>query len=141
MTFYHFTSGQHLALILSPKSKGICMGVVPHKILRGKPTFFRNWQWLTVNPDFDQTWDRDGFRPPGLPYRRTEHRIRLEITGPLLARVVSFEKYLEHRRCEAELFLKTGTDWKNWYLFSGPIPPNWFLDVLRNPTPIHLTFE
>lgn len=128
---YHFTSGQHMALI---HLSGITKGVIPWSMDgEGKVGMVAGWQWLTQNPDWQQDWAR---RTPlsKLTFRRDEWRITVEIPEAQVRRLISWREMDRTRRPQSADYINAFKDAPLWHLFKGEIPPAWFAAVDRNPT-------
>ena len=125
MIFYHFTSKHHVG---GCKNTGLIMGVLPMSI--DPPNFKNGYQWLTTNPDFDQSWDRG----KNLPYDRTDYRLTIEIPDKHKSKLLKFttdiKKIIPKFIYEA-LFGYGEPD--NWYAYHGLIPSKWIKKVERNP--------
>lgn len=122
--FYHFTASRFLPSI---KKEGIILGRML-KTMR-PPTFLTNKQWITINPDFDQSWSAGTGR---LPYMRNE--VRLTVKIPL--KYLEFCKPWSQMRFltpEVAKDLESFGDPENWYIFQGPIRPEWIVEVDFNP--------
>ncbi len=135
MIHYHFTSARHFAGI---QKSGIALGMIPWKLNEdGSAKVKRNFQWLTTDPDWEQSWDNPLTTP--LNYRRTEYRIALEIPGwASVNTLFKWSDFAQKYRPESTEFLNSLGGSKYWYVFSGPIPTNWFIAVDRNPTEIYI---
>jgi hypothetical protein len=131
MKLYHFTSGQHMAMI---HIAGITKGVIPWSMNSdGQVGMVAGWQWLTENPDWQQEWARPSPFSK-LTFRRDEWRITVEIPSAQVRRLVSWKEVDRTRRPASADFINTFADAHLWHLFKGPIPPDWFAAVDRNPT-------
>lgn len=142
MRLYHFCSRLHLAGIIAKKS--ICMGRVPMRLVNGRVTglgpgrkYPAGVQWLTSNPDWNQTWTI-GRHSAHLPYRRTERRICINIPTPWIPQVVPWPVFCQKTAPESMEHQNFETDWTNWSLFFGPIPSSWFVSIDNNPTPAEI---
>lgn len=133
MIAYHFTAAQHFAKI---QREGIHRGNLPWRIVEGKPTFLRGWQWLTQSPDWNQAWD--GPTISNLPYRRTEYRITVAFPSFAMNRVHGWPKLCAHHGPQSAEYLNSFADHRHWLLFHGPIPAQWFIAIDRNPETIYL---
>lgn len=135
MILFHYTSAQHLAKI---RTQGIHRGVIPWKFLDGKATFVRGWQWLTINPDWEQSWCDPKYSQ--LPYRRDEFRITIAVPKFAYPQVLRWLDFCAKHAPESATELNARPhDPQNWRLFHGPIPATWFVDVQQNPTRLDLT--
>lgn len=130
---FHFTSGQHLPLI---HVQGITKGVIPWSQNEageaGEVGMVGGWQWLTQNPDWQQDWARPT-PASSLTFRRDEWRITVEIPEAQARRLVSWREMDRTRRPQSAEFINAFKDAPLWHLYKGPIPPDWFAAVDRNP--------
>ena len=133
MKLFHFTSDFHV----QPCTRaGIFMGVIPLSIdtVTGKADFKKGCQWLTVNPDFDQSWNRNS----SLPYDRTMYRLTIEIPKIFLKKLLKFDTDLK-KIIPAEMYGVLagddldGGDPENWYAYEGVILSSWIKKVERKP--------
>lgn len=127
---YHFTSRHHLPKILS---QGITKGAVPWSIdTKGMVGMVAGYQWLTVDPDWQQEWARPSPHSK-LTFRRDEYRIGIAIPLGLRERLVTWEQVDAKFHPQSSEYVKTFAGWQYWRLFRGRIPPAWFLSVDQNP--------
>lgn len=134
MIYYHFASAKHFAGI---QKSGIALGMIPWKLMPdGKIQVKRGFQWLTTDSEWDQGWDNQ--LTSGLPYRRTEYRITLEVPGFALKTLFRWSDFADKYKPQSAQFLNMLPGAKHWYVFRGPIPAAWFLAIDRNPTEINL---
>ena len=121
MKLYHFTSPLHVDGCLK---NGIIKGVIP--IYKdGKYGLIPGFQWLTLNPDFQQEWANTKYST--LSYDRTEYRLTVVI--PKTARDRLF-KWLDI--CDSlpiDEAMNAYGDPENWYIFEGRIKPSWIRKV------------
>lgn len=140
MKLYHFCSRHHLEGI---KTDGLTLGIIPLSI--DPPLLAKGFQWITSNPDFDQSWCKYST----LPYRRNEWRITVKIPKSHAGKKY---RWLPLSNELAKHFpniriLNLYGDPKNWFVFEGTIKPSWFRKIDANPesenlkTDIHLTAE
>lgn len=135
MIAYHFTSPAHLKLVLE---KGLTRGAIPWRMRPDRKVGMRRgFQWLTVDPDWEQDWCREADNK--LPYRKNEHRITVNIPRIKEDHVLDWLKFCAHEHPPSEDFLNSFKGHRHWRLFYGAIPPNWFLAIDRNPTLINLS--
>jgi len=121
---YHFTSPRHVGSI---QREGITRGVLP---LRVDPPYEgrSGFQWLTANPDPDQSWNEGST----LPYDRTAWRLMIGVPEAAADRLHWWPIWgpvavpLDVYRTLSEF-----GDPENWYVFAGRIPPDWIIDVER----------
>jgi hypothetical protein len=118
---YHFCPEWMLESI---RIQGIAKGVVVVQD-RQKPVFKAGYQWLTVNPAFDQSWDSMST----LPYDRTAVRIEVGIKKPsrLYKWTKSGRKIAGNEMYEV---LSSFGDPENWYVYHGIIKPTWFKGIV-----------
>jgi hypothetical protein len=102
------------------------MGMIPLRI--DPPKVKNGYQWLTSNPDTDQSWDR----AKNLPYDRTAFRLTVEIPKKHMKKLLKFdeegEKLIPKKLYEA---LSGYGDPENWYMYHGLIPAKWIKKVER----------
>lgn len=119
MTFYHFTAKRFLESI---KKEGLTKGGV---LTQEKPPKVQ-WgvQWITKNPNFDQSWLNPNSR---LPYKRNEVRLTLDI--PLddlnLKRWIDIK---DRYPLTGEILSAFG-DPENWYCYYGKIKPDQIIEI------------
>lgn len=131
LKLYHFTSGQHMALI---HLSGLTKGVIPWSIDEtGRVGMVPGFQWLTESSDWNQEWARPSPFSK-LTFRRDEWRITIEIPEAQRRRLVSWRELERTRRPASADFINTFQDARIWHLFKGEIPTAWFAAVDRNPT-------
>lgn len=134
MIYYHFTSAKHFAGI---QKSGIALGMIPWRLdTTGKVHVKRNFQWLTTDPDWLQSWDDP--LSSTLPYRRTEYRITLEVPSFALQSLFRWSDFDLKYKPQSAAFINILPGSKYWSVFKGPIPTSWFLATDRNPTEINL---
>lgn len=133
MKLYHFTAKYLLKGIMD---YGIRFGKVP-VFGQGRKkdeyeflNFIKGYQWLTTNPDFDQSWAKQSY----LKYTRNDYRLQILIKqreNNKLVKWTEFAKKNSHRIPEATHgFLKLqGADTQNWYLFKGVIRPDCIVQI------------
>lgn len=127
MILHHLTAAHNVRGI---RAKGLVKGVLPWNLDRnGDCTFRRPFQWLTTNPSFHQQWCLLG----ALPFPRNAYRVTVAIPDDRRKRLHPWLELV--RRCNpdsAEELNRTGGDVENWWLYYGPIPPNWIIEIARN---------
>lgn len=122
MKLYHFCPEHMLPGI---KKGGLTKGNIP-LITKGKVRLLPKIQWLTLNPSFDQEWEKYS----SLPYRRNDYRITLKIPklNENLGRWLSI--------CQHPIFKETAEilneygDPENWFIYKGRIRPGLFRDII-----------
>jgi hypothetical protein len=132
-TLYHFTASHLLPAILE---KGLTKGVIPWTMdAQGRVGFVPGWQWLTVDPDWMQSWARPK-ASSAITVRRDEVRITVAIPPQALdaRRLLKWEDLDRLYRPKSNEFIRSHPEWRYWRVFYGPISPKWFLAVERNPT-------
>ncbi|OPX91906.1 MAG: hypothetical protein A4E53_00626 [Pelotomaculum sp. PtaB.Bin104] len=120
MKFYHFTSPYHLKPIMV---HGITRGVIPTGTLLN-PHFVHGYQWLTINPEFTQSWNEGS----SLPYNRCAFRLTIEIPRQQRNKIIEWLKVCDKISTMADDLNGYG-DPQNWRLYHGEIPPNWIMAV------------
>lgn len=117
--FYHFTPRWMLESI---KKQGISEGKLV--IQTNPPKFKGGHQWLTINPDFNQSWCEYSM----LPYDRSE--VRIEVAIQKIAHLYKWTQFGE-KMAGKEMFdtLSEFGDPENWYIYRGIITPMWFLNI------------
>jgi len=122
---YHFCPDH---LWPSIKKKGLRLGKIPTgESLPNSELFnvklIHGYQWLTLNPEFKQSWNEGS----SLPYDRTS--LRLTICLPK-AELFNLFKWTEFGKTNP-LYetLSSFGDPENWYLFKGVIIPYWIINV------------
>lgn len=121
MLLYHFTPAHSVKWILR---NGLIKGRVPsHFDAHGVPRFFRGFQWLTSDPEFQsQSWAT-------LPFSLTHKRLAIDIPQFALNRVIKCEDFFARSRGDSAEFISSFPGNKHWRLFKGRIPPQWILSV------------
>lgn len=139
MRLYHYTSEEHLKLILK---QGITRCVIPWAIVNHKTKFATGMQWLTESDSWDQDWARPklGSR---LPYRKNEYRITISIphTSAGTDALVRWDQFCRKYTFEGAQFCSFGNETRHWWLFRGQIKPGAFIAIDRNPTPLILNLN
>ena len=125
MKLYHFTSANHVQGCLRD---GITLGMIP-VLQDGKIGVIPGWQWLTVNPSFQQVWANTEFTI--LPYDRTAFRLTVII--PKTAQKQLFRWLDICNKFPIDRHLNAYGDPENWYVFRGRIKAGWIRKVdLKN---------
>ncbi len=122
MKLYHFTPEWMLPGI---KKEGLTKGVL---VTQFKPPKFKTgYQWLTINGDWNQSWNAGST----LPYDRTE--IRLTVKIPDIHKIIKWttggRTLINPGIFEA---LSCYGDPDNWYLYFGKIKPKWIKQIDKN---------
>lgn len=129
LVLYHYTAAHCVQKI---QRRGLTKGALPWNLdSQGNPTLRRGFQWLTTNPTWSQPWCLLG----SLPFPRNAYRITVLVPPEQQRRVFAWLELC--RRCQpdsAEEINRTGGDVENWRVFHGPIPPQWFLAIDKNPS-------
>lgn len=123
MTLYHFTANH---LIQGCLETGLTRGVV---IVSIAPARFKgNWQWLTANPSWQQSWNT----MTRLQYDRAEWRITIDFPERVMCRL---KHWWTEGASITPLFdsLNAFGDPHNWWLYHGLIPAIWFTAVEHRP--------
>lgn len=122
-TFYHFTAKRFLESI---QKEGITRGVMVRTF--NPPTFLHNKQWITINPEFDQSW---AVGSGILPYKRNEVRLTIELP---LAEIENCKPWSQMRFLTPAVAkdLEAYGDPENWHIFQGRIKPQWITQVDYN---------
>ena len=117
-TVYHFTARRFFRSILI---RGICFG----KILKSfSPLAFINgYQWVTINPDFEQSWAKGTGR---LSYKRNEVRFTIQIPEGEKHRLKPWNQ-MRFMVPETAEDLSSFGDPENWCLFEGTICSSWIV--------------
>lgn len=121
MILYHFTADRFMESILE---NGIKRGRIPHKDSSGF-RFKEHYQWLTENPERNQSWAEYST----LPYDRTEYKITVKI--PKL-RMKNLKKWIDSNECKKNQFsgtLNSYGDPENWHIYRGTIFPQWIIEI------------
>lgn len=124
-TLYHFTSPHHVD---GCRRHGLVRGMLPLEL--GAPgrraRVRRGFQWLTVNPDREQSWVQDS----SLPYDRCAFRLTVRVP-PTRARRLFRWLDVGERLVGPEMFatLNGDGDPENWFVFVGHLLPHWITRV------------
>lgn len=123
MKLFHFTSRYHVQDVLRT---GIIKGVIPsgYSILR--PVLVYGYQWLTLNPSPDQSWNEGST----LPYNRCEYRLTVKVPEAFEPNVLDWLAVCHSLTTVADELNSFG-DPENWRLYKGNIPPEWIKRVER----------
>jgi len=125
-TLYHFTARRFLPRI---KKQGLTLG----RMLKTEfpVTFLDNYQWLTINSDFNQSWSHGTGR---LPYKRNEIRLTLAIPESHKPNLKPWTQMKFLVPDVAEILSLYG-DPENWFIYHGKVSPKWIKKITNNPTP------
>jgi hypothetical protein len=134
---YHYTARHHADDIL--KHGGITRGAVPIPAADGETidSFAPGWQWLTSDDSWQQSWATNIM----IGCDRTECRFVVEI--PLLQlewlrpwTLAAADFGYTHETAERIAQLGGGSgDTSSWYIFGGPIPRSWLVELEKRPRP------
>jgi hypothetical protein len=123
---YHFTSPLHVE---SCKKNGLTRGVIP-LLVNGKIAILPGYQWLTANPDFNQSWANTEYTT--LPYDRTAFRLTVVI--PKKTAQGQLFKWLDLcHKFPIDEYLNAYGDPENWHIFKGKIKPSWIRAIDKKP--------
>lgn len=123
MTLYHFTAKRFIESILKA---GLTKGVMVKTI--SPVTFIFNKQWLTKNPEFNQSWLNPNSQ---LKYKRNEVRLTIEIP---IKQTQNCQPWSQMRFLVPLVAdeLSAFGDPENWFIYQGNIKPEWIIDVYQN---------
>lgn len=129
--YYHFTAKIFLNSI---KDQGLTRGVMLKTL--NPASFIFNKQWITKNPDFEQSWAEGTGR---LPYKRNEVRLTIEIPFEEMPNCKPWDQ-MKFLVPEVAQDLNCMGDPENWHIYSGAIKPSWikkvdFNDSISKDTP------
>jgi len=122
LKLYHFTAAHLLPRV---KREGLTLGRIPWR-KGGKTVLVPGYQWLTSNPEFDQSWCN--VRYSSLPYDRLAYRITVMIPRDHLPCLLPWLDVCQKN--EMKDVLNDFGDPENWYVFKGRIKPGWFREVV-----------
>jgi hypothetical protein len=125
MKLYHFCAGHMLDGI---RREGLTRGVMP--VVKGNEVRPVNgYQWLTVNPSWEQSWEMYST----LKYRRNDFRITVKIPkeNKLLVKWTELCKFPFMQ--ETASGLNIYGDPGNWFVYCGNIKPACFREIIMNP--------
>lgn len=157
---YHFTAAHSLKGI---QRQGIWKGVLPwHRDPAGNPCCIRaknetrmtraqldrlneieaknekegklytrpGFQWLTTNADFAQSWCLLG----NLPFPKNAYRLAVLVPEHAMHRLFKWTEFCARGQPDcAEEINTPSVDFRNWFIFYGPIPYTWVIETpLRN---------
>lgn len=135
----HHFAPQHA--IQGIRNRGLTKGAIPWNLdAQGKPTMSRHlsgrpgapgpgFQWLTANASFDQPFALLG----NLEFPKNAYRVTVCIPATALRFLHNWKELCERGQPDCAPFVNTkAVDWTNWFVFYGPIPPTWFLEIQRN---------
>lgn len=134
MKLFHFCSSEHIDSI---KEEGLTRGSITVINGWGVPKgFIKPCQWLTKNPDWNQSWDSMAT----LNYSRTDYKIIVDIPYEEEDQLYRWQDIdeisqiaeLDGMRDTIETLNRFG-DPENWYCYFDEIPPEWFRQIIKNP--------
>ena len=127
---YHFCPKWMLAGIVRD---GLTKGSIPFMNADGKVMLRYGYQWLTMNPDFNQSWNEGS----SLPYDRTECRLLVTIPpGDQWERLIPWLSNCQELS-NMHVDLNSYGDPENWIVFRGKIPVEWLcLDAMKKDSKI-----
>ena len=120
MILYHFTSVHH---INGCRAHGLRLGMVPLSL--SPPRFLGGYQWLTVSPQWVQSWCEDRI---AVRYDRSAFRITIDVPRSKRQRLLRWTKVC-HKLTPMHADLNAFGDPENWRLFRGVVRPEWFVTV------------
>jgi hypothetical protein len=120
MKLYHFTAKCFLKGI---EKDGLTRGCMLKSM--SPPSFIPNSQWLTSNPEFEQSWLNPNST---LPYKRNEVRLTIEIPDHAEANAKPWSQ-MKFLVPEVAQDLSQFGDPENWWIYSGNIPPQWIATI------------
>lgn len=135
---FHFTAAH---LINPIKEHGLSLGMMPWIPMKKGIKFVRGFQWLTMNPNWKQSWcERTEFTR--LPYDRNAYRITIVLPESLKTRVVLWTQFISAsgmgnnpKQAELARDLNACGDPEHWLLYTGILHPRYFVAVDKNPEP------
>lgn len=126
MKIYHFCAPQFLGGI---QKQGLTLGLTPYRA-KGKVAYLRGTQWMTVNPDFEQSWNG----MVTVHYDRTAFRLTYTIPKQERAHLLTWRemKARMQRELGADCIFPgfdadMGSD--SWRIFLGRVKPGWLRAV------------
>lgn len=123
MKLYHFTA-KHL--IDKIKIEGLTLGGIPLILPKGLK-MIKPAQWLTSNPEFNQSWCSEKVI---LKYNRNDYRITVKIPkgNKNIYSWLDLCKIPELK--ETSKYLNASGDSENWFIYFGNIKPKWFREII-----------
>ncbi len=127
MKLYHFCAPQFLEGI---QRRGLTLGRTPFYQAGNKIAFLAKTQWMTVNPEFKQTWNGMS----RLRYDRTAFRLTFVIPKSAQKHILTWPDLKERlvskfgESCILPDF-ESGHDAENWRIFMGRVKPGWLRSV------------
>jgi hypothetical protein len=121
-TFYHFTAQRFLKSILKNGLTRGCMLKTLNPL-----TVIPNKQWITKNPDFDQSWLNPNST---LPYKRNEVRLTICIPEHGMENCKPWTQ-MQFLVPDVAKDLSAYGDPENWWVYDGNIPAIWITDQWR----------
>jgi hypothetical protein len=128
MILYHFTAR---ALLPKIRREGLTKGMIPWGETRdGRVICKTGFQWLTRTQQWsDQTWALRG----SMPISKNSIRITVLVPKEWEGKVAAWTAIIRRYNPPFAEEMNQGMDYRNWVLFSGRIPPRWFLAIDQNP--------
>lgn len=124
MRLWHFTANRFAGPI---RTNGLTRGGL---LLRERPpTIDTSYRWLTVNPDWNQSWAEGSGR---LPYKTNEVRLGIDVPAEHEHSILVW-KEVGPILSSAYGLLSMFGDPENWRLFRGNLPPSWIVESENNP--------
>lgn len=124
---YHFTSDSH---VQSCQLKGLVRGVTCTGFNAiGKPKFLRMTQWLTCNPDFNQSWNAQST----LPYDRTANRLAVCVPHTCTGRLHRWNDFGPRYAPKTFALLSMSGNHEDWYIYHGIVRPEWIIEIVKKP--------
>lgn len=125
-TVYHFCPKWMLESILQ---HGLTRGSILCTAPGGKVGLHHGYQWLTTNPNWDQTWCEQS----SPPYKRNECRLTISIPDGDEALQSWLYRYCIAHPDPAQHILNSYGDPQNWMVYAGSIDPEWIVKIEENP--------
>lgn len=123
---YHFTSDKQVDSCLK---EGLTLGCTFIGRTPKGVQFLRSTQWLTTNPDFNQSWSAAELSK--LPYDRTDNRLTICIPHNETKNLVSWTTFGPVAAPKTYEVLSSFGDPENWYVYLGSIPPEWIIERVK----------
>ena len=119
---YHFTSDNHIGSVLK---EGITLGVIPRIATNGDILFATEYQWLTRNPTYNQSWQIES----RLSYDRSANRLTVNIPPGKSNKLIKWTDYCALYPNILQRTLNSYGDPENWFVYKGVIKPHWIKKV------------
>lgn len=139
MRVFHYTATHHAREILV--SGAISRGHIPVPDAAGEylAGHIPGWQWVTTDAEWRQSW------ATRIKHNcdRTEVRFVLEIPLLELHRLKRWDAVAANYGYTPDLAqqfaeIGGGKDSSHWYVFQGPIPAAWIVDLERRPNEVKI---